>query len=156
MGTRFRKYGFVYIWYDKKRRMYYIGCHWGTIHDGHICSSNRMRNCYRRRPRDFKRRILEITDRNNLFEAENDWLQLIKDHELNVKYYNKKKYKWHYYFDLSKTNPFVGKKHSIESRLKMSEAAKKRGSNFKGKRHSDETKLKMKIAKKRNPKQQNL
>ena len=42
------KYGFVYIWYDKKRKMYYIGSHWGTDDDGYICSSNRMRDAYRR------------------------------------------------------------------------------------------------------------
>lgn len=24
------KYGFVYIWYDRKRKMYYIGSHYGT------------------------------------------------------------------------------------------------------------------------------
>ena len=34
------KYGFVYIWYDRKHHRYYIGCHWGTIDDGYICSSN--------------------------------------------------------------------------------------------------------------------
>ena len=24
------KTGFIYIWYDRKRKMYYIGCHLGT------------------------------------------------------------------------------------------------------------------------------
>lgn len=36
--------GFVYIWYDRKRKLYYIGSHKGNINDGYICSSNRMRN----------------------------------------------------------------------------------------------------------------
>jgi hypothetical protein len=71
------KYGFVYIWYDKTRKMFYIGCHWGDINDKYICSSNRMRDAFRRRPLDFKRRILEtnITNRSSLLEREYCWLQ---------------------------------------------------------------------------------
>ena len=52
------KYGFVYIWRDRKHKMFYIGCHWGTEDDGYVCSSNRMRNAYNRRPNDFKRKII--------------------------------------------------------------------------------------------------
>jgi hypothetical protein len=48
------KYGFVYIWYDRKRKMYYVGSHWGTIEDGYICSSNRMRDAYREDPKILK------------------------------------------------------------------------------------------------------
>lgn len=41
-------------------------------------------------------------------------------------------------------NPsFKGKKHSIESKIKMSESAKLRGSNTTGKKHSEETKEKI-------------
>ena len=82
------KYGFVYIWRDKKRKMYYIGCHWGTTEDGYICSSNRMRDAYRRRPEDFKRRILEtnIVDRKTMFENEEKWLQ--KAEHKKERYYN--------------------------------------------------------------------
>lgn len=28
------KYGFVYIWRDRKYNRYYIGCHWGREDDG--------------------------------------------------------------------------------------------------------------------------
>ena len=49
------KYGFIYIWYDNFRKMYYIGRHWGTEDDGYICSSNRMRDAYRRRPNKIGR-----------------------------------------------------------------------------------------------------
>ena len=82
------KYGFVYIWRDKKRKMYYIGSHWGTFEDGYICSSNRMRDAHRRRPEDFKRRILDsnIQDRKQLFEEEYKWLQ--KAEKKKIKYYN--------------------------------------------------------------------
>lgn len=83
------KEGFIYIWYDCKRKMYYIGCHWGTVEDGYICSSNRMRDAYRRRPQDFKRKIIQRgIPRDILLEKEYKWLQLIDDNELGKKYYN--------------------------------------------------------------------
>jgi hypothetical protein len=83
------KYGFVYIWYDGKRKMYYIGSHWGTENDGYICSSNRMRDAYRRRPKDFKRRILKVvSDRTKLLETEYEYLSMIEENELGKKYYN--------------------------------------------------------------------
>lgn len=82
------KYGFVYIWHDRKRRMYYIGSHWGTEDDGYICSSNKMRKAYRRRPSDFKRRILisKIDNRYKCFEEEYKWLQLAE--RKKHRYYN--------------------------------------------------------------------
>lgn len=93
------KYGFVYIWYDRKRKMFYLGCHWGTETDGYICSSNRMRDAYRRRPNDFKRRILvsQISDRTVLLDIEYKWLKLIEDEELGRKYYNLRKHKWEHW-----------------------------------------------------------
>ena len=53
------KYGFVYIWFDKKHRRYYVGCHWGNEYDGYVCSSSWMNQAYRIRPQDFKRRIIK-------------------------------------------------------------------------------------------------
>ena len=86
------KFGFVYIWRDNKYNRYYIGCHWGTFDDGYICSSSWMMQAYKRRPQDFKRRILRIinTNRLDLFKEEDNWLNLIKTEELGKKYYNKK------------------------------------------------------------------
>ncbi len=82
------KYGFVYIWRDKKRKMYYIGVHWGTENDGYICSSNRMRNVYKRRPTDFKRRVLAriYTNRADMFLVEDHWLK--KAATRKYRYYN--------------------------------------------------------------------
>jgi len=84
------KYGFVYMWYDSLRKMYYIGSHWGFEDDGYICSSNRMRDAYRRRPQDFKRRILSrlTSTRAELLEEEFRWLSMIPTEELGKKYYN--------------------------------------------------------------------
>ena len=83
------KYGFVYIWFDINRTMYYIGCHWGHEDDGYICSSPRMLRAHRKRPKDFKRRILQKTnDRKILIEMEYKWLSLIPKKQLGVRYYN--------------------------------------------------------------------
>ena len=84
------KYGFVYIWYDRKHKRYYIGCHWGNIDDGYVCSSNWMRDAYKRRPEDFKRRILtnNISERHLIYPEEFKWLSLIKSEELGKRYYN--------------------------------------------------------------------
>lgn len=49
-----------------------------------------MKQAYKHRPNDFKRRILEtkIPDRKLLLEREYFWLSMIKSHELSSKYYN--------------------------------------------------------------------
>jgi hypothetical protein len=84
------KYGFVYIWRDRKHKRYYVGCHWGREDDGYICSSNWMRDAYRRRPHDFKRRILKtnILTKKETFETEQYYFNMIKLEELRVRYYN--------------------------------------------------------------------
>jgi hypothetical protein len=79
--------------------MYYIGSHFGSENDGYICSSNRMRDAYRRRPIDFKRRILmrfESIEYKDLILWETIWLRKIKDHELGRKYYNANNKAWHW------------------------------------------------------------
>lgn len=91
MTVKMRKDCFVYIWRDKKRKMLYIGCHFGDEQDGYICSSDHMRNAYKRRPQDFRRRILmrlKNVTYTELLEAEYKWLQLISEEELYKKYYN--------------------------------------------------------------------
>ena len=83
------KYGFVYLWRDRKHNRYYIGCHWGTINDGYICSSDWMRDAYRRRPNDFRRRILVTgLSRPQMYLEEQRFFDKIKPEELKVRYYN--------------------------------------------------------------------
>jgi hypothetical protein len=83
------KYGFVYIWRDRKHKRFYIGCHWGNKDDGYICSSNWMRRSYKRRPQDFRRKIIQtVSCRNELLEAEGKWLNLIPIDQLGKTYYN--------------------------------------------------------------------
>lgn len=84
--------GFVYIWRDKKHNRYYIGSHWGPEDDGYICSSPWMRQAYKHRPQDFKRRILSriTTNRSDLLKEEQRWFDMIKPEEIKVRYYNLK------------------------------------------------------------------
>jgi hypothetical protein len=84
------KYGFVYIWRDRKHNRYYIGSHWGTEDDAYVCSSPWMSQAYKHRPNDFKRRILEkvYSNKKQLLESEFKWISLIKESEIKSKYYN--------------------------------------------------------------------
>lgn len=108
------KYGFVYIWFDRHRKMYYIGSHWGTENDGYICSSNRMRDAYRRRPNDFKRRILKtnINDRKETLIEEHIWLSKIEQENLGKKYYNLRQHLWGHWSTDKNSLMTVGEKIS--------------------------------------------
>ena len=84
------KYGFVYIWFDRKHKRYYIGCHWGKEDDGYVCSSPWMKQAYKHRPQDFKRKILKsnIEERSDMFLEEQRYFNMIKPEELRIRYYN--------------------------------------------------------------------
>lgn len=85
-------FGFVYIYYDRVAKRFYIGSHMGAVDDGYICSSKTMRQTYLRRPSSFMRRILfwlPTDDRAILLNEEKKWLEMISDHELNKRYYNR-------------------------------------------------------------------
>ena len=113
------KYGFIYIWFDKKNKMFYIGSHWGTETDGYICSSNWMRDAYRYRPHDFKRKILKkiYTNRFDLLKEEERWLSMIKDHEMIKNNKTKESRKNVRYYNISKTmkNPWHMTDEGIKS-----------------------------------------
>lgn len=84
------KFGFVYLWRDRKHKRYYVGSHWGTENDGYICSSQWMRRAYLRRPEDFKRRILfRCNSKADLLLEEYRWLLFTKPEEIRgPRYYN--------------------------------------------------------------------
>jgi hypothetical protein len=142
------KYGFVYIWYDKKRKMFYIGCHWGTETDGYICSSNRMRDAYRRRPQDFKRRIIKqiYSNRKELLNEEHKLLSMIKDEELGKKYYNlQKKHFGHWSTDEYKKEKVIKIIKGNKNRLgkpKSIEEIEKIKKSLTGRKRSEESKQK--------------
>jgi hypothetical protein len=95
--------GFVYIWYDCKRKWFCIGSHMGSLDDGYTSSTGFMDSAIKKRPHDFRRRILEFyygDDPKELFALEQKYLDMIKDEELclgenkhngTIRYYNVKK-----------------------------------------------------------------
>ena len=115
------KYGFVYIWFDRKHKRYYVGCHWGAENDGYICSSNWMRKSFRKRPEDFKRRILKTgLTRIGMYEEEQRYLDMQKLEEKKIRYYNlntKNGNLWHKYPESVKT---IGQKISFSKKGKSS------------------------------------
>ena len=149
MGNFNNKYGFVYIWYDRKHKRYYVGCHWGSVDDKYICSSNWMRDAYKRRPEDFKRRIIKtnIPSRKETFETEQYYLNMIKEEEIRIRYYNLHITVAHWSSDETKSLSIKEKLSkarktritSDETRKKMSESSKNRTHNP----PSEETKRKI-------------
>jgi len=82
--------GFIYVWKDKLRNMYYVGSHIGTPDDGYISSSRWLNFEYQYRPQDFRRRIIKEVDIENLKIEEYQFICMIKPHEFGKKYYNLK------------------------------------------------------------------
>lgn len=116
------KYGFVYIWFDRKHKRYYVGCRWGNINDGYVCSSVWMKKAYKNRPNDFKRRILktDISTRKETYIEEQKYLNMIKPEEIKIKYYNMcitNNEVWHKYDENIKT---IGQKISASKKGKSS------------------------------------
>lgn len=89
--------GFVYIWFDRHRKRFYIGSHWGTEDDGYVASNVPLVRAYKTRPQDFKRRILFVSDdRTFLYEREQYYLNMIKQSEI-LTYENRKNKTCRYY-----------------------------------------------------------
>lgn len=131
------KTGFIYIWYDRKNKKYYVGSHLGTEDDGYICSSRWMRQSYKRRPEDFKRRILQHNlPKKILKEEEYKWLSLIKNEELGKRYYNLT-------IALNGNGWEKGKVRSEETKQKISNTLKGNIPWNKGKSYSNEYKQKV-------------
>lgn len=104
----------MYLWRDRLKNKYYLGSHWGDEDDGYICSSTWMNRAYKRRPQDFKRRIVSRIDtsREDLLNEEQRFMDMIRIEEINVRYYNMTrivKAHWAVYPDSRKT---VGQKIS--------------------------------------------
>jgi hypothetical protein len=96
----------------------------GSVDDGYVCSSKTMKRAWKRRPEDFKRRILYYhgsLDRALLLKKELEWLSLIKVEELSKRYYNvvRSASGWHSYEEMKKC---FG---SADHKKKISEASKK-------------------------------
>ena len=81
-------FGFIYIWRDRDRNMYYIGSHDGSPNDGYISSSRWFNGEYRYRPQAFRRKVLKILPLSQLRLAEASLLKLIQEKEFGQRYYN--------------------------------------------------------------------
>lgn len=131
------KTGFIYLWFDRKHKRYYLGSHLGTEDDGYICSSRWMRQSYKRRPQDFKRRILEKgIAKEVLKEEEYKWLKQIKNEELGERYYN--------LTNILNGNGWTkGKPRSKETKQKISESLRGNIPWNKGKSYDEDYKSKV-------------
>lgn len=132
--------GFVYLWFDRKHKRYYIGSHWGSENDGYICSSRWMRKSYARRPQDFRRRILAwATSKESLLAEEGRWLSMIKPEEAKGKrYYNMNLTTKPGHWSATDNNKTVGEKISAAHR-----ANPNWGAWSKGKKVTDEVRAKI-------------
>lgn len=85
--------GFVYLWFDRLKKMSYIGSHFGSTDDSYLGSSIRFQRAIKKRPSDFRRKILAYTngDRKVLLCEEERWLQMIPVDKLQKTYYNVKR-----------------------------------------------------------------
>ncbi len=82
---------FLYIWFDKSRKMFYIGMHEGSTNDNYISSSRWFNGEYQYRPKDFKRKIIKsFNDRKTARKEEARFLRMIKESDFGKKYYNLK------------------------------------------------------------------
>lgn len=131
------KYGFVYIWFDRKHKRYYIGCRWGNTKDKYICSSPWMKQAYKHRPKDFKRKILTLvyTNKKDLLDEEYKWLSKIKKEELGKKYYNLHNHHFGHWSENKRNKKTIGEKISLSHKSDPNW-----GSWSKDRKISDETK----------------
>jgi len=82
---------FVYLWFDKNRRMFYIGSHSGSTTDGYVSSSRWLSGEVAYRPDEFTKRVLSYHPTNGaMIREEHRLLAMIKDYEFGTKYYNRR------------------------------------------------------------------
>ncbi len=178
---------FVYRWTDSATGMMYVGVHKGTIDDGYVCSSKTMLEEYKKRPADFTRKILSIGTYSGCLYIETKILKSI-DAKRKEDYYNRRNGGRPYiksFTELHKqriseklkgrilnenqllamkmfANNGLGKKRSMETKLKISlslkgkkialgqkrspESKKRISESLKGKPKSELAKMNMKIA----------
>lgn len=104
---------FLYIWINEITEKKYIGVHKGDQNDGYICSSKILKECYWAAPQNFKRTIISIGSYDNMLNQETILLHKI-DAKNNPMYYNMH----------NGDGNFVNKKHTEQTKVKMSLAAK--------------------------------
>lgn len=84
--------GFTYLWRDRRDHRFYLGSHVGTFDENYISGSEVFLNEYKRRPEDFRRRILrcfEDGDWEQVRQEEARLLAMLRPKKLGGRYYNK-------------------------------------------------------------------
>ena len=110
-----------------------------------------MRKAYKRRPEDFKRRILyRSKDKTNTFEKEILILNHIKENELGKRYYNLCVF-YKYNKNIRKFSDKVLEEHKKTNigRIVSLETKEKIRQSLLGKKHSDERRLNQSLAQKK-------
>jgi hypothetical protein len=142
------KYGFVYQWENKINKKKYIGSHYGTINDGYIGSGIYFNRAYKNNETNFERIILYVGEKyiekedellkyydveknKNFYNLKNNaiggWSHIynnpdeIKKRNKSISESKKGKIFKHLEYDKSGiNNPMFNKKHSDETKTKMS------------------------------------
>jgi hypothetical protein len=83
-------YGYVYLWCDLKRDMFYIGSHRGSVYDSYKCSNVRCKRALKQRPQTFKFYLISLCNSETELSAEEErWLRFYSVAE-NKAFYNLK------------------------------------------------------------------
>lgn len=142
------KYGFVYCWTNILNYKKYIGSHFGTMNDLYIGSGVYFKRAYNKNPDNFKRDILyigndyinkedyflkhfDVANNVDFYNLKNDavggWqhthTNLDTIEKRNKKISESKKGKIYKHLDYDKSgfnNPMYNKKHTEETKIKMS------------------------------------
>lgn len=83
-------FGYVYMWCDVKRNMFYIGSHKGSVYDKYKSGSKWLNDVIKNRPGTLKMMILEYyygDNREILYNKEEKWLTFYNV-ENNSSFYN--------------------------------------------------------------------
>jgi NUMOD3 motif len=110
---------FIYMWVDITTGKRYIGCHKGDILDGYVCSSKPMMRDYNQRPQDFQRTLIDTGTWKEMLTREQN---LIIEHNAvkDPMFYNQADSFGPYHC----LGAMKGRKHSEESKIRMSVARK--------------------------------
>ena len=141
------KESFVYLWYDSRNKMFYLGKHKGTPDDGYTHSSNMWQKFNSDSvPEGVKRRVLTYGSDKDMYELETKLL-LNRKEKCWDRYYNANICGKFYRPPESRTPHTEETKRKISESLlgkKASEASKKKMSEaHKGKKFTEERKRNM-------------
>lgn len=131
---------FVYCWTDKKTNKLYIGVHKGKCDDRYISSSKIFLKEYKSRPEDFTRQIIAMGNYKDMYFFETKILKLENVID-NDNYYN-----------IAMNNGYFknrGLPLSEEHKSKISEKVRGKNHPFYGKKHSEESRLRMSLSRKK-------